>query len=559
MRKTLLTACLLIATSMQAQVLHVNNNDGTYQAFDTKTTGEITFDEENRLISIGLDKENSITSRFCTEKITNIAPASNQGKELTYTLTPAVAFDANDKESYSEVIQEITTDELADEYDDFIENYTASRVVTISFTETEVKASNLPSSGITATVDGGHIVINSTIGKICYKVKGTCSNGSLKIYSTKKFQLALNNLNLTNPSGPAINIQSGKTVYMTLLDGTTNILCDGAVYSEPATGTDGVAEDQKGTLFSEGQIIFDGYNKGTGTLNVKSLGGHAIASDDYVIIRGGNINITEAAKDGIHTKDKFILGRTAAYSPAVTVNANNNGIDCREGYVRIDAGKMEITSGSEAVKVVYEELVPDPAVTPDAEINGGYIKITTTDEKSSAIKTTRNYTQKGGIIHAEVKGNGSKIVNCDGEVLVTGGKITGLSSGTLSTDLTSAGGIKSEGNCTIQGGTIAIECTGTYSKGFNCNSDVIIDGGDVTLLSTGRIESYEKRGYAITTLGLTVNGGKLVTSSFDDSVSATSAAISGGIFHAITESHTTGLEDITTQTGGWLLYSTGNE
>ena len=92
------------------------------------------------------------------------------------------------------------------------------------------------------------------------------------------------------------------------------------------------------------------------------------------------------------------------------------------------------------------------------------------------------------------------------------------------------------------------------------NTNVVIGfyDGD-KLLSTGRIENYDKRGYAITTLGLTINGGKLVTSSFDDSVSATAVGINSGIYHAITESRTTGLEDITTQTGGWLLYRTGKE
>lgn len=558
MRKTLLTACLLIATSMQAQVLHVNNSDGTYQAIDTKSCGDITFNEDKQLINIGLDKENSIISRFFTGKITNIAPASNQGDELTYTLAPSVTFDAADKENFNEITQAIPTDELDEEYGDFIENYGTERMVTITFSEDGVKASGL-TSDITVTTDGGHIVINSTVGKVGYIITGTCSNGSLKIYSTKKFQLVLNKVNLTNPGGPAINIQSGKTVYFSIADGTVNTLCDGATYSAPALAADGTEEDQKGTLFSEGQIIFDGYKKGTGTLNVKSLGGHAICSDDYIRVRGGNINILEAAKDGFRTKDKFIIGRTEAYSPVITVNAAGNGIDCSEGTLTVEAGKLSINSVDEGIKVEYEELVPDPAVIPDANINGGYINIVTTGEKSSAIKTTRNYTQNGGIIHAEVKGNGSKIVNSDGEVLITDGKLTGLSSGTLAADTTSAGGIKSEGNCTINGGTIAIECNGTFSKGINCNSNVIINDGDVTLLSTGRIESYEKRGYAITTLGLTVNGGKLVTSSFDDSVSATAVGINGGIYHAITESRTTGLEDITTQTGGWLLYRTGNE
>lgn len=558
MRKTLLTACLLIATSMQAQVLHVNNSDGTYQAIDTKSCGDITFNEEKQLINIGLDKENSIISRFFTGKITNIAPTSNQGNELTYTLAPSVTFDAADKENFNEITQAIPTDELDEEYGDFIENYSTGRMVTITFSENGVKASGL-TSGITATTDGGHIVINSTIGKVGYIVKGTCSNGSLKIYSEKKFRIVLNGLNLTNPGGPAINIQSGKTVYFSIADGTVNTLCDGATYGAPALAADGTEEDQKGTLFSEGQIIFDGYNKGTGTLNVKSLGGHAICSDDYIRVRGGNINILEAAKDGFRTKDKFIIGRTEAYSPVITVNAAGNGIDCSEGTLTVEAGKLSINSVDEGIKVEYEELVPDPAVIPDANINGGYINIVTTGEKSSAIKTTRNFTQRGGTIHADVKGNGSKIINCDGEVLITDGKLTGLSSGTLAADTTSAGGIKSEGNCTINGGNIAIECNGSFSKGINCNSNVIINDGNVTLLSTGRIESYDKRGYAITTLGLTVNGGKLVTSSFDECVSATAVGINGGIYHAITESRTTGLEDITTQTGGWLLYRTGEE
>ncbi|MBR3616083.1 MAG: carbohydrate-binding domain-containing protein [Bacteroidaceae bacterium] len=558
MRKTLLTACLLIATSMQAQVLHVNNSDGTYQAIDTKSCGDITFNEEKQLINIGLDKENSIISRFFTGKITNIAPASNQGNELTYTLAPSVTFDAADKENFNEITQAIPTDELDEEYGDFIENYSTGRMVTITFSENGVKASGL-TSGITATTDGGHIVINSTIGKVGYIVKGTCSNGSLKIYSEKKFRIVLNGLNLTNPGGPAINIQSGKTVYFSIADGTVNTLCDGATYGAPALAADGTEEDQKGTLFSEGQIIFDGYNKGTGTLNVKSLGGHAICSDDYIRVRGGNINILEAAKDGFRTKDKFIIGRTEAYSPVITVNAAGNGIDCSEGTLTVEAGKLSINSVDEGIKVEYEELVPDPAVIPDANINGGYINIVTTGEKSSAIKTTRNFTQRGGTIHADVKGNGSKIINCDGEVLITDGKLTGLSSGTLAADTTSAGGIKSEGNCTINGGNIAIECNGSFSKGINCNSNVIINDGDVTLLSTGRIENYDKRGYAITTLGLTINGGKLVTSSFDECVSATAVGINGGIYHAITESRTTGLEDITTQTGGWLLYRTGEE
>lgn len=560
MRKTLFAACLLIAASAQAQVLYVNNSNGTFQAIDTKQAGDITFDQEQKLIDIELSKENGniIVSRFCTEGITNIAPASNKGTELTYSLTPTVTFDTADKDSFKEITQPIPTDELAEEYDDYVENYSTSQLLTITFSETGAKISKTP-TGLTATINGGHIVINSTLSKIGYILKGKCSNGSLKIYSTKKFKLIANGIDLTNPTGPAINIQSGKTAYFSIADGKTNTLCDGAVYSAPATGSDGVEEDQKGTIFSEGQIIFDGYNKGTGTLNVSSLGGHAICSDDYIIVRGGNINILEAAKDGFRAKDKFIIGRTAAYSPVITVNATSNGIDLSEGPLTIEAGKLDIKSGSEGIKVEYEATTPDPTVVPDANIKGGYINIATTNDKSSAIKTTGNYTHTDGIVHARVSGNGSKIINSDGAATIEGGKITGHTTGTLfadatTTDPTSSGGIKSAGNFTVTGGTIAIECSGAYAKGINCNSDVTINGGNITVLSTGEFTNYEKRGYAITTNGLTVNGGKLVAVSFDDTVSATVITLNGGTFHAITDSQETGLEGIAAQTGGWLLY-----
>ena len=553
MRKTLFTACLLVATSMQAQVLYVNNSNGTYQTIDTNKAGETWFDEEQKLICIELGDR--MYSQFATSKITNIAPVSNNGTELIPNINPTVAFDPADKSNFNEFTHPVPTDDLDDEYGDFVENYSTSRIITITFSETGVKTSSLP-SGITATIDGGHIVINSTLSKVGYKVTGTCSNGSLKIYSEKKFRLLFNNITLTNPTGPAINIQSGKTVYASIVNGTTNTLCDGVTYSAPVVGSNGEEEDQKGTLFSEGQLIFDGYTDGTGTLNVTSLGGHAIASDDYIMVRGGNINILSAAKDGFRTKEKFIIGRTEAYSPTITINAASNGIECTEGTLTIEAGKLNITSGGEAIKVEYEETVPDPAVIPDAYINGGYISITTTDEKSSAIKTTRNYTQTGGVIEATVNGNGSKIINCDGNATFNGGKLTGIVNGTVSSDETSAGGIKCAGEIMVSNSTIAIDCKGKGAKAINCDNSVTINNGEVTLLATA--EDYteiedDKKSRAIQADCFTINDGRVIAKAYDHAISSGIAInINGGIINAIS-TNSNAIESEVTQTGGWLL------
>ena len=553
MKKALLFIGVLAASFTQAQVLYVNNSNGTYQAIDTQKAGDIIFEESEQVIYIGLGDR--MWSQFATSKITNIAPTSNNGTELIPNLNPFVAFDAADKENFNEITQPVPTDELADEYGDFIENYSTSRIITITFSETGVKTSSLP-SGITATINGGHIVISSTLGKIGYQVKGTCSNGSLKIYSEKKFRLLFNGITLTNPTGPAINIQSGKTVYASIVNGTTNTLCDGATYSAPVIGSNGEEEDQKGTLFSEGQLIFDGYTNGTGTLNVTSHGGHAICSDDYIMVRGGNINILSAAKDGFRTKEKFIIGRAEAYSPTITINATSNGIECTEGSLTIEAGKLDITSGGEAIKVEYEETVPDPAVIPDAYIKGGHIKLTTTGEKSSAIQTTRNYTQSGGIIEATVGGNGSKIINCDGDATFSGGKLTGFANGTVSSDETSAGGIKCAGNITISNSKVAIDCKGKGAKAINCDNYVTVNSGEVTMIAAA--EDYteiedDKKSRAIQADCFTINDGVVVAKAYDYAISSGIAInVNGGILNAISL-NCIAFEIGVTQTDGWVL------
>ena len=71
MKKALLLIGVLAASFAQAQVLYVNNSNGTYQAIATEKSGDITFNEEQELVRIELD--GGIASQFATSKITNIA------------------------------------------------------------------------------------------------------------------------------------------------------------------------------------------------------------------------------------------------------------------------------------------------------------------------------------------------------------------------------------------------------------------------------------------------------------------------------------------------------
>ena len=192
-----------------------------------------------------------------------------------------VVFDSADETICKDALETIITDKEHDDYGDFIENYEPKITVVITYDGSKATVKG-KQNGIDVTVKGAHVVIEADKKNVAYELKGTTDNGSFKIlYSEKKAQVTLNGVSITNPTGAAINIQSGKTMLVKLADGTTNYLEDGEEY----TLVDG--EQQKGTFFSEGQLIFSG----NGALDVKSNYGHGIASDDYVRIRGGEFDI----------------------------------------------------------------------------------------------------------------------------------------------------------------------------------------------------------------------------------------------------------------------------
>ena len=549
--------CLISFLQMNAQNrYYVANSNGTYQAIATDDTHQMVFDAEQKLVAIKLT--NGITSQFATNKVDSISLLQPAGaKELTYTEELGVAFDESDLTSYKEIVETIITDEANEESGDFIENYSPRKIVNITFSETGVTVTPDIIDQISYTiVDKTHLMINSSRSKMAYRIQGSCSNGSLKIYSTKKFQLALLGVSLTNPKGPAINIQSGKTIFVTLAANKTNTLCDGETYSDPAY-SEGEPEDQKGTFFSEGQLIFSG----TGTLNVKSYGGHGICSDDYIRVRSGNINILSAAKDGFNANESFRVGRMADASPTITVNASGDGIDCGKGNILIEAGNITVNTVDDGITTSYEDAA-DATIDPSITISGGFVKVSTTGEKGTAIKTNANYTQQGGIVQLQTKGNGSKGINCEKDFSFANGKLTAIAEGSVSSDGSSTAGIKSTGKCTIADGTINVKCTGAGSKAINCDSNVIVDGGTVTLLSTGKnynADGDDKKTRAISAVSYAQNGGTVLAKSYDKTVYTTAdIRVSEGILNAFSASDYA-LEKDALQTGGWILTKSNKE
>jgi len=347
----------------------------------------------------------------------------------------------------------IPTDESDESYEDYVEHSSFSETVSISYTDNGATLSDLP-DGVEAVVDGAGVIINSTIKGVNYQLSGNSSNGYFKIYSEKKFQLTLNGVTLTNTTGAAINIQSGKRAFVTLTDGTSNRLTDGTSYNTP----DG--EDEKGTFFSEGQLIFNG----KGALEVYGNKKHGIVSDDYVRFRAGtNIYVTTAKGHGVKTNDYVVIGG-GVLNIEVSGTAKK-GIST-DGYMLVTGGRTTILTSGDAEYDADEN-----------DVSG-----------AAGIKADGYFQMDGGQLNIKSTGAGGKGINTDGEIIVNDGDIQVITTGqtfTYNSDLDSkAKGIKSDTDVTINGGTVKIKTMGGEgSEGLEAKGVMNLNGGEIEIAS----------------------------------------------------------------------------
>lgn len=347
--------------------------------------------------------------------------------------------------------ENIPTDENDESYEDYIEHSSFSETVSIVYADNEATVSTLP-DGVEATVDGAGVIINSTIAGVAYELKGSSSNGYFKIYSEKKFHLTLNGVSLTNPTGAAINIQSGKRVFVTLADGTSNSLVDGSSYNTPDD------EDEKGTFFSEGQLVFNG----KGSLEVTGNKKHGIVSDDYIRFRTGtNIYITASNGHGIKANDYVAIGG-GVLNIEVSGTAKK-GISS-DGYVLVSGGRTTILTSGDGE---YDE--------DEDDVSG-----------AAGIKADLYFQMEGGQLNIKSTGAGGKGINTDGEIIINDGDIQVITTGqtfTYSSDLDSkAKAIKSDTDVTVNGGTIKIKTTGGEgSEGLEAKGVMNINGGEIEI------------------------------------------------------------------------------
>ena len=124
----------------------------------------------------------------------NIDPTNSSSSGSSTTTGELTTFAINIDKATSEPTN--AASEYFPEEEDALENNSFTTEVSIDMSNPTAKTEN----GVEITVNGGHITANHGSTKnICYVLSGTTTNGSFTVVGDKKYEVKLNNVNITNP------------------------------------------------------------------------------------------------------------------------------------------------------------------------------------------------------------------------------------------------------------------------------------------------------------------------------------------------------------------------
>ena len=201
--------------------------------------------------------------------------------------------------------------------------------------------------------------------EVTYALSGESEDGGFYMKGEYKCTISLEGVTLTNPIGPAINIENGKRIKVAAKEKTVNTLAD---------GSDG---KWKACLYGTGHFEF----VQKGTLNVTGNTAHAISCKEYMQFKNQTLNINGAKKDGIHCKQYFWMQK---------------------------AGKITITGAKDDGIQVELDGKTSTGILPDHE-----------DTEADIDEDTGNCYLDDGTL--SIKDFGNSAIKTDGQVIINGG------------------------------------------------------------------------------------------------------------------------------------------
>ena len=417
MRKTLLLAFLLGCIGLNAQNYHIYlHQTGTViYANDVNTIGDIHF-EGSQPANMLINAENG-----------NIA--------LPITAIDSITFER--KEDPPQPVGD---------------------TVYITYNGSSVNIINpFVNDGVEVTTENADVTVYSTMANVPYVVSGNSSNGSLTMYSSSAYYLALSSLTLTSGSTAAINLASNVATTLAL------------------RGTSNLADDANsvinGAFYTAGDLTVGG----SGTLRVTGNGKHGISVEGLLTVNSGNITILDTDSDGIHGSSNLLWNGGTLDIAA----AGSDGLDF-SGAITILHGNLSINTTTETQRSIK--------VSGPFTMTGGTLDIHATGNDCKGIKGDDNILLSGGTIDMQVAGDSSNGISSDTDVTIGGSADITIVSTSLDGKC-----IKSDSTFHMNGGSLHITHSGNTSKGISTDSDITISGGTIVINSNGTtvVTDYE--------------------------------------------------------------------
>ena len=389
-----------------------------------------------------------------------------------------------------------------------------------------------------------------------YVLSGALSEGQIVVDAdSAKVQLVLDNADITCASSAAIYVKNADKAFITLAEGSENILMNTAEYEAIDDNNidavifskDDLTLNGKGTLtinseYGHGIVSKDDLKLVGGTCNITAKT-HALSGKDSVRIAAGTYNLT-SGKDGIHSEnaDDDEKGFVYIASGDFTIESTGDGIDASY-VVQIDDGDFDITAGDgaeNATKTNNEmpgggtggnmgggapggdkpsgeapsgeapsggpssdsDSGKQTGQTPPDKPDGDSFDGSRPDEKASdnaGSQTSQTPPDKSGKDTSDADSTSTKGIKSDGALYVNGGTYT-INSADDS--------FHSNSDVTINDGTYTIS---SGDDGIHADSALLVNGGTITVT-----ESYE----GLEGLNITINDGKIDITASDDGMNA---------------------------------------
>ena len=248
----------------------------------------------------------------------------------------------------------------------------------------ESSATKITLSGDSASVSGsgaaaeGSTVTISTAGT--YIVSGNLTDGSITVTTSEndKVQIVLNSVKIACSSGPAIDVQSADTCFITLAEGTQNSLSDGSAFA---------SEDANACIYATCDLTING----SGSLDVSGNYRHGVFSKDDLVVYGGSINVS-AVEDGLNGKNSVKIG-----AGDISIDSGADGVKSskstnpEKGFVYVSGGSLSIDAEDDGIQAKtylciaggsIEIDAADDALHSDLEgaLNGGLTSVRSGDD-----------------------------------------------------------------------------------------------------------------------------------------------------------------------------------